>query len=85
MLLWGTDTTVALVLAAGGSLPMVPSQLMATGCESGHGAALLVAAHPTPPPPHSTAVGTQGLISDHAVGLAVMSIAIKAASFPQGL
>lgn len=82
MLLWGTDTTVALVLAAGGSLPMVPSQLMATGCENGHGAALLVAAHPTPPPP---TVGTQGLISDHAVGLAVMSIAIKAASFPQGL
>lgn len=45
VLLWGTDTIMALVLAAGGLLPILHYQLMAMGCESGHGAALLVAAH----------------------------------------
>lgn len=40
--------------------------------------------HPHSSTPSSTAVGTQGLISDHTVGLAGMCGAIKAASFPQG-
>lgn len=80
VLLWGMDTIMALVFAAGGLLPILHYQLIAMGCESGHGAALLVAARP----PCSTAVGTQGFVSDRIVELAVMCIAIKATSFPQG-